>query len=321
VPGPRFDVVRGNVIAREGNTLTVRGGTVIRRDDSVRFVRGDITVLIGPDTKVTRDGGGRNLLRPAAISVGQRINAFGQVTATPSVDSLTMDATQGRVRMKITHIAGSVVSANPGFVTLDLYAIDGRRPAAFDFTGTGSSPSMDADPDAYEIATGSLGILNLTPESPARVYGFVTPFGFAPPDFVGRTLVDFARVRAVMGVGWGVNGTAAPFLSMGPDGLVVDNANPDLGLRHHIKIGPVVVDITELASSPTVAPAALGPTLFALGEPGNVEVFREWAPFVARLNEKLNGGARAQGMFAHGAYAAGSATLTANYVAVMVKMP
>ena len=51
VPGPRFDVVRGNVIAREGDTLTVRGGTVIRRDDSVRFLRGDITVLIGPDTR------------------------------------------------------------------------------------------------------------------------------------------------------------------------------------------------------------------------------------------------------------------------------
>ena len=320
VPGPRFDAVRGNVIARDGDTLTVRGGTVIRRDDSVRFVRGDITVLIGPDTRVTRDGGGRNLLRPGAISVGQRINAFGQVTATPSVDSLTMDATQGRVRMKITHIAGSVVSANPGFVTLDLYAIDGRRPAAFDFTGTGSAPSLDADPNAYEIATGSLGILNLTPDSPARVFGFVTPFGFAPPDFIGRTMVDFTRVRAVMGVGWGVDGTTAPFLSMGPDGLVVDAANPDLGLRHHIKIGPVLIDITQLASSVTVAPAA-GRTLFALGEPGNVEVFRDWAPFVERLTAKLNGGATAQGLFAHGAYAAGSTTLTANYVAVMVKMP
>mgnify|MGYP003507246218 CR=1 FL=1 len=34
---------------------------------------------------------------------------------------------------------------------------------------------------------------------------------------------------------------------------------------------------------------AEGRTLFALGEPGNVEVFREWAPFVARLDEKLNG--------------------------------
>ncbi len=215
VPGPRFDVVRGNVIAREGDTLTVRGGTVIRRDDSVRYLRGDITVLIGPDTLVTRDGGGRNLLRPGAISVGQRINAFGKVTATPSVDSLTLDATQGRVRMKLTHLSGRVVTAVPGLVTLDLFAIDGRRPEAFDFSGTGVSSDMDADPENYEILTGALAVDALLTDTPARVFGFVTPFGFAPPDFVGRTLVDFSGVRAVMGVGWGLDGTAAPFLSMG----------------------------------------------------------------------------------------------------------
>ena len=60
-----------------------------------------------------------------------------------------------------------------------------------------------------------LSVLGLTPDSPARVFGFVTPFGFAPPDFVGRTVVDLRELRAQLGVGWGVTGTAAPFLSMG----------------------------------------------------------------------------------------------------------
>ena len=318
VPGPRFDVVVGNVIARAGDTLTVRGGTVIRRNDSVRFVRGDITVQIGPDTKVTRDGGGGNLLRPIAISVGQRIHAYGNASATD--DNLVVDATQGRVRMNLTHLLGSVVSANPGLVTLDLFAIDGRRPEIFDFSGTGAAPATDADPDNYEVATGPLNLLGLTPDSPARVFGFVTPFGFAPPDFLGRTVVDFSALRAVMGVGWGVNGTSAPFLSMGTAGLVIDNANPDLGLRHHIKIGHRILDFTTFASPTTVAPAS-GRRLFALGEPGSVEVFREWAPFVERLTAKLNGGARAQAMFAHGRFDAGSTTLTANYVAIALKMP
>ncbi|MGQ0383229.1 MAG: DUF4382 domain-containing protein [Gammaproteobacteria bacterium] len=322
VPGPRFDVVRGSVIARSGDELTVRGGTVVRRDGSVRFFRGDITVLVGPDTIVTRDGGGRNLLRPIAISVGQRINAFGQVTATPTVDTLTLDATNGRVRMKLTHLLGSVVSANPGLVTLDLFAIDRLRPSAFDFAGTGSSAANDADPENYEVATGllPLPILSLTPDSPARVFGFVTPFGLAPPDFVGRTIVDFNGLRAVMGVGWGENGTAAPFLSMGDSGLVIDQDNPDLGLRHHIKVGPRIVDITALASPVTVAPAS-GRTLFAIGEPGNVELFREWAPFVTRLAEKLGGGARARALFAQGRLEPGDLTLTANYVAVAVVRP
>ena len=320
VPGARFDVVRGNVIARAGDELTVRGGTLIRRDDSVRFVRGDIMVLIGPETIVTRDGGGRNQLRPGAISVGQRIHAFGDITATPTVDTLTLDATAGRVRLNLTHLAGSVVSANPGLVALDLFAIDGRRPAIFDFAGTGVSPASDADPANYEVVTGSLGILGLIPDSPVRVFGFAAPFGLAPPDFVGRTVVDFTGIRAVLGIGWGLDGTSAPFLAMGADGLVVDNTNPDLGLRHHIKIGPRILDITGFTAPLTVAPAT-GRRLFALGEPGSVEVFREWERFVERLTEKLNGGANAQAMYARGAFDAGSTTLTAHYVAVALTLP
>lgn len=318
VPGARFDAVHGSVIARAGDELTVRGGTLIRSDDSVRFIRGDITVLIGPDTIVTKDGGGQNLLRPDAISVGQRVFAFGE--ASPTDDDVVLDATAGRVRMKLTHLSGSVVSALPGQLTLDLFAIDGRRPEIFDFAGTGISAAMDADPLNYEIETGALDVLGLTPDSPARVFGFVTPFGLAPPDFSGRTVVDVGTLRAVMGIGWDLNGTSAPFLSMGEDGLVVDNANPDLGLRHHIKIGPLVFDITALASAPTVAPAA-GRTLFALGERGDVEVFREWAPFVEELTARLGGGATAHAFFAHGQYDSASTTLTAHYVAVALDSP
>jgi len=318
VPGAQFDVVYGNVTARAGDLLTVRGGTVIRRDGSVRYLRGDITVLIGPDTIVTRDGGGRNLLRPIAISVGQRIHAFGQVTATPTVESLSLDATAGRVRMKLTHLAGRVVSANPGQVDLDLFAIDDRRPEIFDFSGTGTSAATDADPTDYEVLTGPLDVLGLTPDSPARVYGFVTPFGFAPPDFIGRTVVDFSELRAELGVGWGDAGTAAPFLSMGVDGLVVDSGNPDLGLRHHIRIGFQIIDITGLATPVTVAPAA-NRTLFAIGDGVSVELFHDWAPFVDRLTTRLSGGAKAQAMFARGAYDAGSFTLTANTVAIALK--
>ena len=313
VPGPRFDVVIGNVIARAGNVLTVRGGTIILRDDRVRFERGDIVVLLGPGTVVTRDFGSFNLLRPGAISVGQRIHAFGDVSAT--IEGLMLDATQGRVRLNITHLLGSVVSAVPGLLTLDLAAIDGRRPEVFNFSGTGISAASDADPENYEVETGPLSLLGLTPDSPARVFGFVTPFGFAPPDFFGRTVVDFSLIRAELGVGWGTEGTAVPFLSLGDSGLVIDPDNADLGLRHHLKIGPRIVDFTTFASAPTVAPAS-GRTLFAIGDGVTVEVFAEWAPFVERLAEELAGGARARAMYARGAFDAGSTTLTANTVAV-----
>ena len=315
VPGPQFDALWGNVIARNGDTLTIRGGTLIRRSGSAAFVRDDITLLVGPDTVVMRDGQGGANLTEDAISVGQRIHAFGEVTE--SNGELTLNAEQGRVRLHLTHLSGTVVSANPGALTLDLFSIDGRRPAIFDFSGTGTAADMDADPESYEIATGALDLNRLMNGSPARVFGFVMPFSAAPPDFEGRTVVHFEEVRAILGLGWGLDGTSAPFLSLNADGLVIDNANADIGLRHFIAIGPILIDITALPTPPTIKPAD-GRGLYAIGEPRRVEVFSEFARFSERLSEKLGGGAKALSMSARGQYDAGSSTLTAHFVGVSV---
>ncbi len=73
-----MDTVIGDVIARSGNLLTVRGGTVLRRNDDQHFARGNVQVTIGADTKVVKGGtlpGTR--LDINAISVGQSIEAFG----------------------------------------------------------------------------------------------------------------------------------------------------------------------------------------------------------------------------------------------------
>lgn len=312
VPGARHDVAIGNVMARTGDRLMLRGGTLIRDGSEVRFVRGDIAVQIGPETKITRDGGGANLLRPEAISVGQRIHAFGDARGT--VDEPVLDSRGGRVRLNLTHLFGTVVSANPGHLALDLAAIDGRRPASFDFSGTGATPEGDADPEDYEVATGVLDLNRFDPGSMARAIGFVTPFGTAPPDFFGRTVVDYSELRAELGIGWGEVGTAAPFTSLNPTGLVLDLANPELGLRHHLKIGPRIVDLTRLPASPTVAPAA-GRTLFAIAQGDSIEVFGDFARFVERLAEKMSGGARLRALHARGAFDAGSGTLTAHYLA------
>jgi hypothetical protein len=313
VPGPSFDVLWGNVTARDGDRLTVRGGTLIRRSGHFAFVREDVTLLVGPDTLVTREGLGGSNLGDDAISVGQRIHAFGEVS--DSNGERVLDATNGRVRLHVTRLSGTVVSANPGSLTLELAGIDGRRPAIFDFSGTGTAPDTDADPDNYEISTGVLNLDRLTDGSPARVFGFVTPFGAAPPDFEGRTVVDFAEVRAVLGLGWGFEGTSAPFLSLNADGLVIDNTNADIGLRHYIAIGPVLIDIKALPSPPTIVPAE-GRRLFAIGERHEIEVFSDFAAFTARLSEKLAAGSKAVAMTAGGAWDAASGTLIANYVSV-----
>ncbi len=289
VPGSQFDVIEGTVIARSGSNLTVRGATLIRRNGSVVFERGDSTLIVGPNTKVTKDGQ-RDVtqsLNNGSISVGQRIHAFGTVSEAANGDA-TLDATAGRVRMHLTHLLGMVKSTVPGAVTLDLDAIDGHRASVFNFAGTGVQPAQDALASDYEIATGSLNLGNLDVGSAARVFGFATPFGTAPPDFEGRTLVDFRDVPAVLAIGWGLAGTNAPFVAIdATTGLVIDNDNSRIGARHFIAIGPRLVDITTLASGPRIAPDASNPGMFAIGEPRRVEVFTTFADFVARLNAKL----------------------------------
>lgn len=313
VPGSQFDVLTGTVTARNGDTLTVRGGTMIRRSGSVTFIRDDITLLVGPQTAVIRDGEMSNALGTQAISVGQRIHAFG--SASENNGAVTLDAQQGRVRLELTHLLGTVKSASPDNLTLDLDSIDGRRVSIFDFTGTGSAPDKDADAANYEIVTGNLTLSGLTSGSPARVFGFVTPFGAAPPDFEGRTVVDFQDVRAILGIGWGLTGTATPFLNIDAQSIVIDNANASLGLRHFIAIGPRLIDIETLPTAPVIKPVT-GFGLYAIGEPRRVEVFSDFGEFSAQLSTKLAAGSKAVGMSASGSFDADTSTLTANHVNV-----
>lgn len=301
VPGHGVDAVLGSVLARSGDTLTVRGATVLRRDGGPRFVRNTLTVQVGPDTRVVRDGQRAVVpLGAGAISVGQRIAAFGQLREAG--DGVRLDATDGRVRLHLTHLGGRVVAAQPGELTLDLRAIDGRSVDAFDFAGTGVSAAQDADPRAYEVATGVLGSGLLQPGEWLRVYGFVEPFGLAPPDFRGRTVVDFAGLRAQLAVGWGPAGTTAPFLDIGPAGIVVDLANPDLGVRHHLRIGPRVIDLTALPAAPRIVPWVGGPAAYVIRQAGTSQGFADFARFAAELARRLDGSARLVGFGATGRY-------------------
>lgn len=313
-PGDRFDVLWGNVTARQGNTLTVRGATLIRRDGSVSFVRDSIKLLVGVSTRVLRDGERDLLLDAGDISIGQRINAFGQASEDAQ-GKITLDAGAGRVRLQLTHLLGMVKATVPGMITLDLDSIDGRRVSAFDFSGTGMSAGLNSDPDSYDVATGSLDLNRFPINAPTRVFGFVTPFGAAPPDFQGRTLVDFANVRASLDIGWGLHGTATPFISADNTGIAIDNHNTSIGLRHFIWIGPEAIDLTTLAGYPRITPAG-SHGLYAIGSGRRVDVFADFTAFVAALNQKLSGGSKALSMTARGAYDTASATLSAGEIHV-----
>jgi hypothetical protein len=168
----------------------------------------------------------------------------------------------------------------------------------------------------YEVDTGALSLNSLDVGSAARVFGFVAPFGTAPPDFEGRTIVDFRDVPAVLSIGYGIAGTSAPFLTIdATTGLVVDNHNSRIGVKHIIAVGPRIYDVKNLASSPRIAPDASKPGMFAIGEPRKVEVFSTFADFIARLNSKLLS-QKVISLSATGSYDAASNVITSSRVLV-----
>jgi hypothetical protein len=327
VGGDRFAAVHGNVVARNGDRLTVKGGLAIHRDRAARFRR-TVIVEVGPDTRVSRVGDRLAELDADDISVGQAIVAFGQFANADAAQvdpfapdiALVLDATQGRVRMQATHLHGTVTAIAPGQLNMNLRAIDRLGIDLFNFSGTGPTSADDAMPDDYEIDTSTLSLEALEVGERARVHGFVTRFGSAPPDFTGRVVVDHRDIPAAAGIGWGLEGTSAPFASMEVSGLVPDLANPAIGVRHHLLLGRIVVDLFDLPSPVTVAPAA-GDGIYGIVEPGHVELFADFAVFIDALATRLGGGARAQAFAAYGAFDESTVTLTSPRAVVHMTAP
>ncbi len=323
VPGAGRDAVIGNIIARSGNTLTIRGATFVPRDRSAHF-HDDVLVGIGDTTRVFKDGHDADSVSIADLSVGQRVTVLGNrpATAESSAESPTLfvDATDGAVRMHLTRVSGTVNEVLPGETKVDLQSIDRRRVSIFDFAGTGVTPADDADPGNYQVATSQLVVSAFAEDKPIVAKGFPTAFGSAPADFTGRTLIDFTEVRSKLGLGWGSEGTFAPFLSLSTEGLVIDNANPDIGPRQYIKQGPVLIDLTELPSGTSVVPAS-GKTLFSIKTRDSIRLYSDFGDFADDLGLSLDGATPMRSMHAYGSYDAAGNVFTANKVGVFLLTP
>ncbi len=328
VPGIDRDAVKGNVIARSGNFLTIRGATIIASDRRAHF-HDDVVVEIGPETRVFKDGHRADDLSIDAISVGQKVTIRANISQ-PVTDALSpqilIDATNGAVRMHVTHLLGMVNTVTPGQTDITLHGIDRRRVQIFDFAGTGITADDDADPANYEIATGSLTLANFAAGKPIVAYGFPTAFGMAPPDFTGRTVIDYMDVRSALGVGWGSGGTIAPFVRMGDDGLVLNNQNEDIDQRHHIKNGPVLIDLTMLDSDTTIVPRDSVPrvsdrSLFYIKSADSLRQYSDFTDFVNDLNLSLDGVTTARSMHARGKYDSDTNIFTAHKIGIYLLEP
>jgi hypothetical protein len=221
----------------------------------------------------------------------------------------------------VTQLHDTVTSVMPGQISMALRSIDRLGIDHFNFAGTGLTAELDADPNDYEIATSTLALTNVVTGRAAKVLGFVTPFGIAPPDFEGRTVIDHHSIPSALGITWDENGTTVPFLSMGSDGLVLDLENAEIGERHHIKLGRTPISLYELPSSPLIAPMDSLRALYGISEPGHAELFKSLDDFTVELTLRLNGFNGARSLAAYGAYDETTNTLIANKISVHMVPP
>jgi hypothetical protein len=183
------------------------------------------------------------------------------------------------------------------------------------------SADVDADPDNYEIATGNLVLADFAAGKPIVAKGFPNAFGMAPPDFEGRTMIDYSDVRSALGVGWGAAGTIAPFTSVGSDGLLLDNQNMDIDVRRYIKQGPVLIDLTELDSNTLIAPRSNGRALYYIKSQDSLRLYSNFDDFSVDLSNSLDGATTARSMHARGQYDADSNVFSAYKIGIHLIEP
>jgi len=320
VPGGSADVVTGNVIARTGDTLTVKGATLIRAGGSVIF-NDEVIVYLSEETIVKRQLGMGTEYDTDDISVGQRVRIFGTLDS-PLTTRLGMKAK--RVQMRFTTLRGTVVGMEviqiqPTPVTpfvIDLQAIDGRNVSLFDFSGTGIDDANDADPAAYEIETASLDVSGLSDGAPVKVRGFVTPFGSAPADFTAHSVSDVALMKGVMAISWDpASSTAIPSLSA--DGMRLNLEG--VGRFHHVSRGRVAIDLTALAAPPSIVPRADGKGLYLINQAGTHQLHTTFARFADDLNTRLNDGVLVRHLAASGPFDDATAQMTSGFVIVSME--
>jgi len=345
--------IEGDVIARSGNTLTVRGATLFNTiAQLVSYIdTPDSVVVLGPNTIVTADDNtSLKGLNYRSISVGQHIIARG-IYSLPASGVTTLDATgdsstnTGSVRIQSTQLWGSTVAAAAGSVALNLQTINNWPVSVFNFAGSGVSTAQNSLPADYLIDTGALAVpAGTVAGDPLWIGGFASPFGTAPPDFIASTVDAEATVPASLRVNWTAAGAAAPFATLTGTGMTIDlsNANYSSG---EIRIGAESVDLKSLAATPQIVPAATPPSgaagvpavflpLFAVGNPVTsaatvdptttttastaISMFNTFATYATQLGSSITTTSPALRFEATGLYNRASNTFTATRINVVL---
>jgi hypothetical protein len=291
----------GDVVARSGNTLTLRNSTLfVNTALTTTYETADKQVLVGPGTLVTADDSTQTGLTAADIAVGQHIEVRGVPPSSGSalLDATTTSATNtGSVRLQSSKLYGTLASLGSGALTMNLQYINDLPASSFNFAGNGATPAQDPSAAAFAVGTGTVTApADAAVAAPLWVDGLFTPFGSAPPAFAASAVNSESTVqlagRGTTGAGsesCGAGsqicepaqlrilysytaGTTAPFVSLQNSGFSIDLANASL-VSAVLRIGKELVDLKSLPASPQVVPTSLPVTstfspLFSVGNPG-----------------------------------------------------
>ncbi len=294
--------LEGDVVARNGNILTLQGSTLFLNDGVSSYNVADAFVTLAPATLVTADDATSTNLNYNSVAVGQHIIARGIYSLGGSADTtVELDATgnsstnTGSVRLISTRLWGSLLSSGAGSLLMNLQTIDDWPVADYSFAGDGSTAANNPVPAGFIVNTGALAIPATPAGDPVWVNGSFAPFGSAPPDFAASAVNDELSIQSVgataasptprscgqgsldcipasMRVYWAGAGTSKPFAALGGTGLVLDLSNPSF-FAGAIRIGPEAIDLKSLAASPLVVPTAAAPPVIAnAGVSGSVNV-------------------------------------------------
>jgi hypothetical protein len=207
--------ITGDVIARSGDLLTVRGATlVVTTDDTFEYETVDCYVQLGSGTLVTADDNPLKNLNSSAIGVGDHIAARGIYTALTSglsgtcgeavfgeavmLDSTGTTATNtGSVRLQPSEAFGTLVSSTSGSLVMNLESINEWPAGAYNFTGNNPTTPVAT---AFSVGTQTLALpAGTAPGDPIFVSGYTPSFGAASPNFVAYGLNNELSVQTAGG--------------------------------------------------------------------------------------------------------------------------
>ena len=321
VPGAGLDSVEGTVIARSGNVLSVGHAWTDPRDsDDEQFSR-SIAVTVAGTTAVTEDGQSGSF-SAQDISVGQRLQLFGTF-GTDSSGNRTLDASSGSARLMLTPLWGQFISSASGVVTVKLQRLAGIDPSMFNFAGTGSSAANDANASAYQVQVpAALQLPPLNAGSPLPFFGFVTPFGSAPPDFKALIPAELLPPNALALLAWASPGVTAPFdAPLSATHVLITQSTLQSAQLHLIQIGPEQLDPAAVSAGLSFVPATTGPMTFAIARVARdrshtFDSFTSFGDFVTALAGDLTGMTAVRAIAAEGTYDKTSGVLTVNRMLV-----